>query len=264
MISNKAFKAIAALDLEPIKTKLMHAASGEGWSRAKVDAMEIEYRRFLYLMQAFPEEQTAPTVDVDTFWHYHILDTVKYAADCEQAFGYFMHHFPYLGLQGEDDAGDEERGADRMRDLYEATFGEAYIREEAYGAAVSATAYCIRTDPPKTPAQGASAAYCIRTDPPKAAAPGASAAYCIRTDPPKAAGASAAYCIRTDPPKAAGASAAYCIRTDPPKAHAGAIVIKGKKVAAAGVRRPGVKTVRGHAGSTLARAAGTAPALQAA
>ena len=153
MISNKAFKAIAALDLEPIKTKLMHVPSGEGWSHAKVNAMEIEYRRYLDLMQAFTEEQTAPTVDVDTFWHYHILDTVKYAADCEQAFGYFLHHFPYLGMQGDDDAGAEERGAERMCELYEATFGEAYIREEAYGAAALASAYCIRTDPSQAPAQ---------------------------------------------------------------------------------------------------------------
>lgn len=244
MISNKAFKAIAALDLEPIKTKLMHAASGEGWSRAKVDAMDIEYRRFLYLMVAFPEEQSAPTVDVDTFWHYHILDTMKYAADCEQAFGYFMHHYPYLGLEGDAEADAEARGAERMRALYEATFGEAYIRDEAYGAGAASSAYCIRTDPPKAPQQGAAAAYCIRTDPPKARLSGASAAYCIRTDPPKApvSGAGAAYCIRTDPPRTAlrGAGAAYCIRTDPPRVMASAIPVKGNKGMKAGARRGGV------------------------
>jgi hypothetical protein len=86
--------AIAALDLEPIKVKLMHEESGEGWTLERANAVEFEYRRFLYLMKKFPNEQTAPLVDVDTFWHYHILDTMKYAADCEAVFGYFLHHFP--------------------------------------------------------------------------------------------------------------------------------------------------------------------------
>jgi hypothetical protein len=152
MISEQ-FKPIADLDLEPIKVKLMHAESGEGWSLAQADAVEFEYRRFLYLMKMFPHEQTAPLMDVDTFWHYHILDTMKYAVDCEAVFGYFLHHFPYIGLRGEDDTEAHHRVGNRMKELYEATFGEAYVRdaapaysgaataENAYSGAVSATAY---------------------------------------------------------------------------------------------------------------------------
>ena len=131
MISNDSFTAIAALDLEPIKVKLMHAESGEGWSLAQVDAVEFEYRRFLYLMKMFPQEQTAPLFDVDIFWHYHILDTMKYAADCQAVFGYFLHHFPYLGLRGEDDEAAHHRVGERMRELYEATFGDSYLRPAA-------------------------------------------------------------------------------------------------------------------------------------
>lgn len=133
MISNDTFHAIAALDLTPIKLKLMHEAFGEGWSQAKADAMETEYRRFLYLQLAFPGEQTAPTLAVDTFWHYHILDTMKYASDCEQAFGYFLHHYPYIGMMEGDEPGAEIKAGNRTRELYEATFAEAYIRAEAYG-----------------------------------------------------------------------------------------------------------------------------------
>jgi hypothetical protein len=123
MLTNKVSEAIEALDLTPIKTKLMHVESGEGWGRARADAVEVEYRRFLYLVKQYPNEQFAPTVDVDTFWHYHILDTMKYAQDCEQLFGYFLHHDPNLGL-GED-ASPEERAVagERMRDLYQAQFG---------------------------------------------------------------------------------------------------------------------------------------------
>jgi hypothetical protein len=130
MMSDSGFKAITDLDLDPIKVKLMHKESGEGWSLEKANAVEAEYRRFLILMKKFPTEQTAPLFDVDTFWHYHILDTMKYATDCEAVFGYFLHHFPYIGLRGEDDEAAHQRIGARMKELYEETFGEPYIRAE--------------------------------------------------------------------------------------------------------------------------------------
>jgi hypothetical protein len=133
-------ESIAALDLEPIKVKLMHKESGEGWSLERATAVEFEYRRFLFLMKKYPNEQTAPLADVDTFWHYHILDTMKYAADCQAVFGYFLHHFPYIGLRGEDDEAAHQRVGQRMRELYEATFGEDYIRHDQLHTAFSGVA----------------------------------------------------------------------------------------------------------------------------
>ena len=142
------FEKIAALDLDPIKVKLMHVESGEGWSLEKANAVEHEYRRFLYLMKAYPNEQTAPLMDVDTFWHYHILDTQKYAVDCQEVFGFFLHHFPYIGLRGEDDLIAHERLGKRMAEIYEETFGESYIRAEtnvqeatAFSGAATKTAF---------------------------------------------------------------------------------------------------------------------------
>jgi hypothetical protein len=126
------FTAVANLDLEPIKFKLMHAETGEGWSQEHADAIEQEYRRFLYLAKKFPHEQASPLVDVDTFWHYHILDTMKYAADCEQAFGYFLHHFPQ---RGDSDAQAHRQSAKRTRELYEMTFGEDNARAVPEAAA---------------------------------------------------------------------------------------------------------------------------------
>jgi hypothetical protein len=127
MVSINDFSSIAALDLDPIKVKLMHKESGEGWTLEYANTIEFEYRRFLYLMKIFPNEQTAPLFDVDIFWHYHILDTMKYAADCESIFGYFLHHFPYVGLRGEEDEVTHQLAGNRMRELYEHTFGDAYI-----------------------------------------------------------------------------------------------------------------------------------------
>lgn len=145
MNTNDSFKAIADLNLDAIKVKLMHRESGEGWSLEKANAVEFEYRRFLILMKQFPQEETAPLMDVDTFWHYHILDTLKYAADCEQVFGYFLHHFPYIGLRGEDDEAAHHRVGERMKQLYEETFGEDYIRAEtAYSGRAVQAAYSGR------------------------------------------------------------------------------------------------------------------------
>ncbi|WP_402720397.1 glycine-rich domain-containing protein [Janthinobacterium rivuli] len=145
MDTNDSFKAIADLNLDAIKVKLMHRESGEGWSLEKANAVEFEYRRFLILMKQFPQEETAPLMDVDTFWHYHILDTLKYAADCEQVFGYFLHHFPYIGLRGEDDEAAHHRVGERMKQLYEQTFGEDYIRAEtAYSGRAVQAAYSGR------------------------------------------------------------------------------------------------------------------------
>jgi len=144
MIKPTDFAPIAALDLDRIKTKLCHVESGEGWSRARADAAEVAYRRFLYLVKAFPTEQTVPSVEVDTFWHYHILDTAKYAADCAAAFGYFLHHDPAVGLAGASEAPDRFRRAARLASLYRATFGAPPVMAD--GAAVS---YC-----------GAAVSYC--------------------------------------------------------------------------------------------------------
>jgi hypothetical protein len=180
------------LDLEPIKMKLMHVASGEGWSLEKANAVEKEYRRFLCLMKMYPEEDTAPLVDVDTFWHYHILDTMKYAADCEQAFGYFLHHYPYVGMRGEDDEQFRLDSGDRMRELYEATFGETYpgaVAQAADGVtawcasphieagegAVAATAYCAS---PRTATDKAATAWCASPHIGKLSQGGVATAWC--------------------------------------------------------------------------------------
>lgn len=116
-------EAIAGLDLEPIKRKLMRRTSGPSWSHERVERAEKDYRRFLLLMKMFPNELIAPSMDVDRLWHYHILDTEKYARDCQTVFGYFLHHYPYLGLGGEEDEARRRQAGARMRELYREMFG---------------------------------------------------------------------------------------------------------------------------------------------
>lgn len=162
MNANDLFNTVMELDLEPIKAKLMHVPSGEGWSREKADAVDKEYRRFLCLMTLYPDEDTAPPVDVDTFWHYHILDTMKYARDCERAFGYFLHHYPYVGMRGGDDGQFRIDSGARMRTLYEATFGEAYPGAgDIIVKGGAETAWCAGPGAKETVAKdGAATAWC--------------------------------------------------------------------------------------------------------
>lgn len=146
------FAAIAAIDLQPIKYKLMHRQSGEDWPQAKADMAEREYRRFLYLMKAFPGEQCAPLREVDMFWHYHILDTKKYMADCDAVFGHYLHHYPHAGMEGaDDDEAVHHTASDRMRQLYDLAFGDG-----AFANAVrelgAAAAWCVV--PPTAPQRG--------------------------------------------------------------------------------------------------------------
>jgi hypothetical protein len=218
--------AVFELDLTAIKGKLMHQQSGEGWTAQQADAVEREYKRFLYLMKTFPTEQTAPTVDVDTFWHYHILDTMKYAADCEQAFGYFLHHYPYVGMEGADDDAEVHAAAgDRMRAIYEETFGETYPQHIVQTAGGHDAAYCGVVKPPVGATSYCSfinaapkAAYCSFI---KAGARPAVAqsAYCGVVKPPAAA---AAYCGVVKPP----VTSAYCGVVKPPVATAYCGVVK--------------------------------------
>src|SRR5712691_1453168 len=116
--------AIQALDLDPIKFKLMDTEEGQGWSREYVDHMATEYKRFLMLSVKYPDETIAPSKDVDKFWHGHILDTMKYAEDCQNVFGYFLHHFPYFGMRGEEDAANLAEAGRTTQRLYEQEFGK--------------------------------------------------------------------------------------------------------------------------------------------
>jgi hypothetical protein len=121
--------AIEALDLTPIKFKATRSEDGDGygWSPRYADQMELAYKRYLILHAKYPEMTLAPERDIDRFWHMHILDTRKYAADCEATFGHFLHHFPYLGLRGEGDEQALQDAFEAMQRLYAQEFGEPMV-----------------------------------------------------------------------------------------------------------------------------------------
>ena len=200
--------AIEQLDLDPIMFKLMDPEEGQGWSREKVERMALEYRRYLILLAKYPERTFAPTKDIDKFWHGHILDTMKYAEDCEKTFGYYVHHFPYFGMRGYADTKSHIAAANEMASFYAAEFGETAFRTSAF---------CIKSDAIKR-----DAAFCIKSDSPalqtafwiKSDAPAISTAFCIKSDAPVA---EAAFCIKSDAP---AESSAFGIKSDNPAGNA--------------------------------------------
>lgn len=114
---------VNSLDLDPIKVKLMDSKEGLGWSLEQVTTVEGEYRKFLYLSTKYTDRPIVPSSLIDKFWHYHILDTPKYAQDCREAFGFFLHHFPYFGLRGEEDAQNLQHAFQQTLELYSKEFG---------------------------------------------------------------------------------------------------------------------------------------------
>lgn len=118
--------AIATLDLSMIKMKLQDSEEGLGWSVEKCDNVETVYKRFLMLKKNYPDREIVPNTEVDHFWHQHILDTRKYQEDCNTIFGHFVHHYPYFGMNGEEDYQNLCDAFEITSDLYSEHFGEEY------------------------------------------------------------------------------------------------------------------------------------------
>jgi hypothetical protein len=110
-----------------VKLKLQDIEEGQGWSEEQCEEAELEYKKFLALKRTYPEKEIVPNKMVDIFWHQHILDTAKYAEDCETLFGYFVHHFPYFGMNGTEDAQNLSDAFEETKELYQKHFTKNFI-----------------------------------------------------------------------------------------------------------------------------------------
>lgn len=83
--------ALDELDLTGVQQRLQEK---EKFDLRRAETTIKLYRRFLKMIQGNPTDIMVPNEDVDSAWHHHILDTVKYAQDCQNLFGQFLHHNP--------------------------------------------------------------------------------------------------------------------------------------------------------------------------
>lgn len=101
---SRGLKRSYSLDFGNLKRKI----ESEGHSICpecctSISYAEYQYRLFLALQFAYDDTPLAPTKLIDYFWHAHILDTKSYQRDCQHVFGRFLHHNPYLGVNGAHD-----------------------------------------------------------------------------------------------------------------------------------------------------------------
>lgn len=115
---------IQGLDFSMVKLKLQDKEEGLGWTVAQCLEAESEYQKFLALKRTYPGQEIVPNKLMDLFWHQHILDTQQYARDCQEVFGYFVHHFPYFGMKDEQDMQNLVAAFEETRKLYSLHFGK--------------------------------------------------------------------------------------------------------------------------------------------
>jgi len=124
---DQVIAAIEALDLEPVKRRMMDVELGEGWTREYAQGVERGYRNYLTMLASYQEdaEDIVLSKDVDEFWHTHILQTIKYTEDCERVFGQYLHHNPHIGERKPEDLEKKAALTEKTRRLYQKKFGAA-------------------------------------------------------------------------------------------------------------------------------------------
>ena len=108
-----------SLTIEKLQEK-----SYAGWSLNRILIAEKGYKQYLAMTKALGGKQLVPNGDIDRFWHEHILDTRRYAKDCNALFGYFLHHYPFFGMRGEVDNSNWINTTKMSNDLWLSAFGE--------------------------------------------------------------------------------------------------------------------------------------------
>jgi hypothetical protein len=130
---DKAISMLNEIDFNMLKLKLQDKEEGLGWTTEQCEIAEKEYKQFLALKYAYPNDEVVPNQIVDKFWHYHILDTKAYHHDCEKVFGYFVHHFPYFGMRDEQDLQNLHLAFADTTALFNLHFGEGYDSAKSGG-----------------------------------------------------------------------------------------------------------------------------------
>ena len=96
------------------------------WARKDVEKIAKLYRHFLFLNKKYRECNLPipPSEEIDEFWHNHILDTKKYMLDCDKIFGYYLHHYPYLGIDGKTNEEEADNLFEKTQELHLKEFGD--------------------------------------------------------------------------------------------------------------------------------------------
>lgn len=90
-LDRKRWRMIRRINL----TQIMEKVKAENnWSDDEANKHLANYRKFLWLLGMRISPTPIPNKEIERFWHAHILDTQKYAHDCNKVFNRIIHHKP--------------------------------------------------------------------------------------------------------------------------------------------------------------------------
>lgn len=116
-----------ALDLEVYVPLLVRKHPLEIPTEAVARSAAEEYKRFMAVVKVkknmTSQMQAVPPRLIDLAWHEHIIDTEKYAADCQRVFGYYIHHLP-TDPDTPEKTEEAEAGYSQTVQTYTELFGE--------------------------------------------------------------------------------------------------------------------------------------------
>lgn len=114
--TQRAFARLLKWDIPTIK---QYAVQKGLYTAEEIDAVEIEYKKYLALCIGYPQAALPTPLRLDDLWHQHILFTKDYHAMCQKVCGTYLHHQPFVG-----DAKADPRARSEMRAIYQREFGE--------------------------------------------------------------------------------------------------------------------------------------------
>lgn len=113
---------IQQIDFSQIINKMVKR---DGWLRRDARRVCGLYKNYLFLRKKYHKQyKLPPSIEIDEFWHYHILDTRKYQQDCEKIFGKYHHHYPYFGFDDHSNLEDLAKAFSETRRLHQLEFGQ--------------------------------------------------------------------------------------------------------------------------------------------
>lgn len=96
-----------------------------GWKLRHAEQCCHLFRNYLFLCKKYGNDyQLPPSEDIDEFWHQFILDTRPYQRHCLSIFGFYLEHYPYLGVDDKTNLADLNHAFANTLRLYEKEFNE--------------------------------------------------------------------------------------------------------------------------------------------
>ncbi|HEX8450839.1 MAG TPA: glycine-rich domain-containing protein-like [Longimicrobium sp.] len=111
-----------------------------GCSPREIVESADRYKKFLTLIQRYPEAIIAPTRDIDEMWHLHMLHPVAYYHDCMSSFGEIIDHDGGFGSEPEE-APVLAATFRYTSELWQQEYGESYASNDE--GSVKCTRNCV-------------------------------------------------------------------------------------------------------------------------